>query len=237
MPQKQSEGGKPYVGKQGVKCNHCGRNGHKESECHAKIAHMQHKANQAVQEDIFDATKALSYTASSHCLSASANTKCPLILDSGATDHIFPSIEHFSDYTTSVPLASRFTYTADDKPHEVKGQGTVTLQLNNGVESKTVRLEALHVPSLGQTLVSLSCINRRGQCGGHIDDHQTQGRGICMARDLQPHPDRASTDPIVNLLSEFDEKRTYEGTTGACIVMATVVAILTTTKHNSSLNS
>ena len=56
-----------------------------------------------------------------------------------------------------------FVYTADDKPHEVQGQGTVTLLLHNGAESLIVRLHALHVPSLGHTLVSLGCIKKRGK--------------------------------------------------------------------------
>ena len=33
---------------------------------------------------------------------------------------------------------------------------------HNGAAENTVRLRALHVPSLGQTLVSLSCINKQG---------------------------------------------------------------------------
>ena len=87
----------------------------------------------------------------------------PLILDSGATDHIFPSRDYFSEYTTSaIPLQTSFIYTVDNQPHEVKGSGIVTLRLHRGMEHTTIRLHALHVPSLGQTLVSLGCINRRG---------------------------------------------------------------------------
>ena len=165
---KKTSSGKPSAGRDGKKCDHCGKIGHIESECNAKKAEMRNKAYRAANcsNDEFDASKASSYTASclppaAACLSA--NVKCPLILDSGATDHIFPSIEFFSEYTTSVPLERRFIYTADDKPHEVQGQGTVTLLLHNGAESLTVRLQALHVPSLGQTLVSLGCINKRGK--------------------------------------------------------------------------
>ena len=90
----------------------------------AKKSEMRNKAYRSAASgyDEFDASKALSYTASrlppaAACLFA--NVKCPLILDSGATDHIFPSIEFFFEYTTSVPLERRFIYTADDKPHEV----------------------------------------------------------------------------------------------------------------------
>ena len=137
-----------------------------ELECNAKKAEMRNKAYRAANSSAaeFDASKALSYTASrlppaAVCLSA--NVKSPFLLDSSATDHIFPCIDFFSEYTTSIPLSRRFIYTADDMPHEVQGQGTVTLLLNNGMESVTVRLHALHVPTLGQTLISLGCINTR----------------------------------------------------------------------------
>ena len=162
-----------------IKCDHCGRSGHKEDACRTKMREQQKgAANRAAtnatddQSTAFDASQSLSYTASRQCLTANANAKVPLILDSGATDHIFPSIEHFSDYRTdSIPLGSRFILTADDKPHEVKGSGIVTLSLHEGMETVTVRLHALHVPSLGQTLVSLSCLNRKGQIEFHLSKH------------------------------------------------------------------
>ena len=105
----------------------------------------------------------LVYSATSSVFSSSTHSKLPLILDSGATDHIFPSSTCFTEYSTKdIPLQSSFIYTADNKPHEVIGSGIVTLLLHNGLEQTTVRIHALHVPSLGQTLVSLGCINRRG---------------------------------------------------------------------------
>ena len=83
------------------------------------------------QTNPFDASQSLTYTASRHCFSANANARVPLILDSGATDHIFPLVEHFFDYRPDgIPLGSRFIYTVDDKPHEVKGSGVVTLLLH-----------------------------------------------------------------------------------------------------------
>ena len=77
---------KPTAGREGNKCDHCGKIGHVESECNAKKAEMRNKACKAANSsnDEFDASKALSYTASrlppaAACLSA--NVKCPLILD------------------------------------------------------------------------------------------------------------------------------------------------------------
>lgn len=209
--------GRPENGKSGkriqsvknvVKCEHCGMNGHSESVCRDKIAEMRNKAYRAGNSsDDFDVTKALSYTASSHCFSASANVKCPLILDSGATDHIFPSIDFFSDYTTSVPLESRFIYTADDKPHEVKGQGIVTLLLHKGVESITVRLQALHVPSLQQTLISLGCINKRGQVAFQLSKNGTP----TLTQHEQPWADVTATKNGLLLLSGHVVMPSMEG--------------------------
>ena len=97
----------------------------------------------------FDASTSLIYSASSNVFSATSNQKMPLILDSGATDHIFPSKEYFSEYsTTAIPFEASFIYTADNQPHEVKGSGLVTLLLHQGMEETRVQLHALHVPSL-----------------------------------------------------------------------------------------
>ena len=87
---------KPIAGKQGQTCEYCGKIGHVESECHGKKAKIRNRAYRVAHSsnDEFDASKAMSYTASRF---PPANVKCPLILDLGATDHIFPSIEFFSE--------------------------------------------------------------------------------------------------------------------------------------------
>ena len=188
-----------------IKCDHCGRSGHKVDACRIRMREERNgaannAANNAADEqtDHFDASQSLTYTASRHCFSANANARVPLILDSGATDHIFPSVEHFSDYRTDgIPLGSRFIYTADDKPHEVKGSGVVTLLLHQGMENITVRLHALHVPTLGQTLVSLSCINRRGQVEFHLSKNGTP----TLVKNDKPWADIKSTQNGLLLFS------------------------------------
>ena len=187
-----------------IQCDHCGKQGHKAEACRIRMRDQKGAANRAAnnaadeQSTEFDASQSLSYTASRHCFSANANAKVPLILDSGATDHIFPSIEHFSDYRTdSIPLGSRFIYTADDKPHEVKGSGIVTLLLHQGMEAITVRLHALHVPSLGQTLVSLSCINRKGNIEFHLSKNGTP----TLIKDDKPWADIKTAQNGLLLLS------------------------------------
>ena len=193
---------KPYEGKREyIKCDHCGKPGHKAKDCRQRLREMHDgAANRAANNPStqFDASQSLSYTATSHCFAASADAKLPLILDSGATDHIFPSLEHFSEYSTdAVPLGSRFIYTADDKPHEVKGSGVVTLRLHQGMGELTVRLHALHVPTLGQTLVSLSCINRRGGIAFQLSKNGTP----TLTKDDKPWADIKSTRNGLLLLS------------------------------------
>lgn len=147
-----------------MKCTHCNKAGHTIEKCYVRKRDMEGAARLAASSTSdFDAQQSLSYNASSHVFSSRTNPKVPLILDSGATDHIFPSSDLLTEYSTiEIPLESSFIYTADNKPHEVKGSGIVTLLLHKGMEQTSIRLHALHVPSLGQTLVSLGCINRHG---------------------------------------------------------------------------
>ena len=164
---KDERGGRSYGSSRGdgyTTCRHCGNGGHTIEDCKMRMQDMGATARLAASSSTqFDASQSLLYTASNHAFSTTTNLKLPLLLDLGPTDHIFPSSGYFSEYsTTAVPLGSRFIYTADNKPHEVKGSGVVTLLLHRGTEETTIRLHALHVPTLGQTLVSLGCINRRG---------------------------------------------------------------------------
>ena len=85
-----------------------------------------------------------------------------LILDTGATDSVFHDREHFAEYTQGVSLARSFVYTADGKPHTAEGTGVVPIKVNNGESSFIVNLQALHVPSLNTTLVSVIRLNESG---------------------------------------------------------------------------
>ena len=145
-------------------CRHCGNGGHTIDDCKIRMQDMGGAARLAASSSTqFDASQSLLYTTSNHAFSAITNLKLPLILDSGAIDHTFPSSDYFFEHSTDVvPLGSRFIYTVENKPHEFKGSGVVTLLLHRGMEETTVRLHALHVPSLGQSLVSLGCVNRKG---------------------------------------------------------------------------
>ena len=179
-------------------CSYCKQRGHSIDACRAKIRDEQGAAKLATFSDPnFDASRALTYTAARAALSLTSNSPSSLILDSGATDHIFPLASCFTNYTTVVPLDRSFIHTADDKPHEVKGQGIVTLRLHRGTETVIVALQALHVPTLGQTLISLGCINKRGGVEFHLSKN-----GIpTLTQHNQPWVDAKSTANGLLLLS------------------------------------
>ena len=87
---------KPFQRGEFIKCDHCGKPGHKVDACRIRMRDQQDEAaNNAASNAVddhtqFDPSQSLSYTATRHCFSTNANAKVPLILDSGATDHIFP---------------------------------------------------------------------------------------------------------------------------------------------------
>ena len=152
-------------------CEYCKEKGsHTEEFCKLKKSDVGAAARMAARSG-FDATHASSYTAFSGALSAGthATPKAP-ILDSGATDHIWPDRQDLAEYSTNVPLPSSFIYTADNKAHLVKGVGVVTLEFSNGMSARTVRLQVLHVPSLGERLVSMDCLNKRGGVAFHLSE-------------------------------------------------------------------
>ena len=144
----------------GKVCLHCGMKGHVIDQCTIKMRGDKARANLAMAEDYIDPSQFASYTVMTEPNAFSvANTKVSLILDSGASANIVPDKASFESYNTDIPLSSSFIYTADNKPHEIKGQGVVNLRLHQGTESTIVKIQALHVPSLGQHLISLGCIN------------------------------------------------------------------------------
>ena len=78
---------KPFQRGEFIKCDHCGKPGHKVDACKIKLRDQNGAANNAASNAVEDhtqfyASQSLSYTATRHCFSANANAKFPLILDS-----------------------------------------------------------------------------------------------------------------------------------------------------------
>ena len=94
-----------------------------------------------------------------------------LILDSGATDHVFPHREQFEEYNTKVPAETSSVRTEDGRIHPVVGVGLVKVAFQNGASVRQVHLQALHVPSIGQNLVSMICLNDRARIGFTLSEN------------------------------------------------------------------
>ena len=85
-----------------------------------------------------------------------------LILDSGATDHIFTEREHFVEYTPTLSTQRAFITTTDGSSHKVAGTGFVHIRVRNGETFFVQPLNSIHVPTFSCTLVSTSCLVKRG---------------------------------------------------------------------------
>lgn len=145
-------------------CVYCGGQGHVISQCRTKIRGDKVRASMATHETEIDPshfTAGYAVMTAPSALSASDQTSS-LILDSGASEHFIPDRSSFESYDTHIPLSKSFIYTADNNPHEVKGHGVVCLQLHRGDATSVVRIHALHVPTLKQHLISMLCLNKRG---------------------------------------------------------------------------
>lgn len=154
-------------------CLYCGDTGHIQPECLIRNKSEKVRAAMAAKHDDFEIpVNPVTFTVmtSPQILSAT-NSNASLILDSGASEHIVPDRSYFNSYSSDVPLSEAFIYTADNMPHEVKGHGLVELLLHQGSQSTKVAIHALHVPSLGQHLISLSCINKRGGVSFSLNEH------------------------------------------------------------------
>ena len=146
----------------GKVCVHCGTKGHLIDQCAIKMRGDKARANLAIYEEGIDPTQFASYMVMTAPNAFSVtNSKVSFILDLGDGANIVPDKASFESYTMDIPLSSSFIYTADNKPHEIKGQDIVNLLLHQGTESTHVKIQALHVPSLGQHLISLGGINEK----------------------------------------------------------------------------
>jgi len=82
------------------------------------------------------------------------------LYDSGATCHISPYKSNFTAYSQLSPLV--FLNTANQQQFPAVGTGTLAIQVPNGqVETELCLKGALHVPSIGYTLVTL---DEEGYC-------------------------------------------------------------------------
>ena len=93
----------------------------------------------------------------------------PIILDSGASRHIFSSKDAFQPGSLRPCIVN--IYTADTKNHQTSTHvGTAVLSISDDHGSRLIKLfNALLVPDLPMNLVSLSCLDDRG-CTANFKD-------------------------------------------------------------------
>ena len=182
-----------------VVCTYCGGRGHEISVCRAKIGGDRVRASMAMKESGIDPLKfTAGYTimTSPNALSTSDHSSS-LVLDSGASEHFIPDRASFESYSTDIPLSQSFIYTADHRPHEVKGHGVVCLRLQQSGQTSVVRIKALHVPTIRQHLISMTCLTKRGG----VDFHLSHKSGPSLILDGRTWCDVQKTDNGLLLLS------------------------------------
>ena len=129
-----------------IKCFHCGKLGHKISECRKRLAGEKEKS-QAKLASERDAAFAAKYD-------ASTAEEDKWYVDSGATQHISSRKEWFHKYEE---IPSRHIYLADGRAIVARGVGTIHVKLNvNGEERNGTLEEVLYIPDLHGNLFSVN---------------------------------------------------------------------------------
>jgi len=121
------------------------------------------RANVAREEDV-SFEHAFSVTTSFSIADIAPGTTNPServeIYDSGASCHMSPYIEAFTDFTFIEPKPIS---AADNRTFEAVGRGTIQIKIPNDDDYTTVTLrDVLYAPTIGFTLISLSRADKAG---------------------------------------------------------------------------
>ncbi len=148
-------------------CAHCNKKGHKEARCWKKHPHLNpHKnghgalvASRQGQED--PSVVCLVAKHSVYAAQVEENPEIEWIVDSGCSAHMTHDKSLFLSYA---PVAgSQYVELGDNKKVEIVGQGTVRIQLKVKGKQSTCNLHnAMHVPDLGYSLLSVPSMDKNG---------------------------------------------------------------------------
>jgi len=170
-PWRGKSNDKPPICPSGTKCHICGKEGHWAPECRSKSFRRndsycpEGSANLAVERSI-----SLGEREVGQMLMASSDTisSTGILLDCGATSHMFMCRKSFTNYTKS---SNEFVTVGGRNRVSVAGRGSInfTALLPNGRLSIILH-NVLHIPHLGANLVSLGALYRQGVSVRSLDN-------------------------------------------------------------------
>ena len=161
-PWRGKSNDKPPIRPSGTKCHICGKEGHWAPECRSKSIrrnnsyHPESSANLAVEH-----IPLLGEREVGRMLMASSNpiSSTGILLDCGATSHMFMCHKYFTNYAKS---SNEFVTVGGRNRVPVAGRGSIhfTALLPNG-RLNIILHDVLHIPHLGANLVSLGVLHRQ----------------------------------------------------------------------------
>jgi len=170
-PWRGKSNDKPPIRPSSTKCHICGKEGHWAPKCHSKpfrrndSYHPEGSANLAVERSI-----SLGEREVGRMLMASSDTilSTKVLLDCGATSHMFMCRKSFTNYIKS---SNKFITIGRRNQVPVAGQGSInfTALLPNGCFS-IILYNVLYIPHLGTNLVSLSALYHQGVSVRSLDN-------------------------------------------------------------------
>jgi len=170
-PWRGKSNDKPPIRPSSIKCHICGKEGHWAPECHSKPFRRndsyrpEDSANLAVERSI-----SLGEREVGRMLMASSDTisSTKVLLDYGATSHMFMCRKSFTNYTK---FSNEFVTVGEHNQVSVAGRGSInfTALLPNGHLSIILH-NVLHIPHLGANLVSLGALHHQGVSVRSLDN-------------------------------------------------------------------
>jgi len=170
-PWRGKSNDKPSIHPSGTKCHICGKEGYWAPECHSKPFRRndsyrpEGSANLAVERSISLGEREVGWM-----LMAFSDTisSTKVLLDCGATSHMFMCHKSFTNYTKS---SNEFVNVGGHNRVPIAGRGSInfTALLPNGHLSIILH-NVLHIPHLGANLVSLGALHHQGVSVRSLDN-------------------------------------------------------------------
>lgn len=139
------------------KCFHCGKSGHRQSECFQLKKMNGSKIVEKGKASVAQTQDSEAYLFMTRNVPVNDGS---WLIDSGASEHMTSERESFSNYEE---LHHRVVRIANGEPMRVAGQGVVEIRGEADGEERVIRLTGvLHVPGLAASLISVGKLMMRG---------------------------------------------------------------------------